>query len=581
MSESGRIPTRLSPDVASLTVLVDGEEISGEFHVLSATISRELNRIPTASLHLRDGEAARETFPASDTEHFLPGREIEIRLGYRGDTESVFTGVVVRHSVRVRKNETRLDVELVDRAVRMTTVRRCRQFADMRDSDVLAELFAQHGVQADVASTQSTLPQVVQYGCSDWDFAVCRAEANGQVVRVRDGKATVAPPDVGARPVVAARFGATLLELDAEIDARRQPGGVTAQAWNPTDQELLETEASEPQVTDSGNLDAADLAGVVATDAEVLRHGGTLSEPELKAWADARLLLGRLAKVRGRARFQGFAGVDAGDVVDVTGIGKRFSGTQYVGGVRHTLTDGNWETDVAFGLGTGIHAEKYPVTPLPAGGLLAAVNGLQVGVVTALEGDPAGEDRIRVGLPMLGQADDGLWARLATLDAGDGRGTYVRPEVGDEVVVGFLDADPRFPVVLGQLHSSAKPAPVPGADDNHLKGYVSRSGITLGFDDEKVAVVVETPAGNRLTLSEDAETVSLSDQHGNTVVLDGAGITLESSKDLVLKAAGDLSLNGTKVEVAAQSTLKVGGQASVDINSSGTLTVKGSLVQIN
>ena len=38
-----------------------------------------------------------------------------------------------------------------------------------------------------------------------------------------------------------------------------------------------------------------------------------------------------------------------------------------------------------------IHAEKYPITPLPAGGLLAAVNGLQVGVVTALEGDPAGE----------------------------------------------------------------------------------------------------------------------------------------------------------------------------------------------
>ena len=153
--------------------------------------------------------------------------------------------------------------------------------------------------------------------------------------------------------------------------------------------------------------------------------------------------------------------------------------------------------------------------------------------------------------------------------------------VGDEVVVGFLDADPRFPVVLGQLHSSAKPAPVPGADDNHLKGYVSRSGITLGFDDEKVAVVVETPAGNSLVLSEDAKTASLTDQHGNKVVLDDAGITLESSKDLVLKASGNLSLTGTQVEVAAQSTLKVEGQASVGINSSGTLTVKGSLVQIN
>lgn len=575
------IPTGTSPDVASITVLVDGQEISGEFHVLSATVSRELNRIPTASVQLSDGEAARQTFAASDTEHFLPGSEIEIRLGYRGDTETVFTGIVVKHSIRVRKSGTRLDVQLSDKTVRMTTVTRCRQFIDMSDSDVLEELFSQHGLQSDLASTSATLPQIVQYGCSDWDFAVCRAEANGHVVKVRDGKVTVAPPGVGAQPVVATRFGATLLELDAEIDARRQPTGVTAHAWSATDQELLEAEASEPRVTNSGNVQAADLAEVVADDPHALRHGGALAEPELKAWADARLLVSRLAKVRGRARFQGFAGVDAGDVVDVTGIGARFSGSQYVGGVRHTFADGNWETDVAFGLGPETHAEKYPVTALAAGGLLAAVNGLQLAVVTALEQDPAGEDRISVHLPMLGQAGDGIWARLATLDAGDGRGTFFRPEVGDEVVVGFLDADPRHPVVLGQLHSSAKPAPEPGADDNHTKGYVSRSGIRLGFDDDLVAVVLQTPAGNTLTLSEDARIASLADQHGNKVVLDQAGITLESAKDLVLKASGSVELKGTTVEAAAQASLTLEGQASVGLNSGGTLTVKGSLVQIN
>ncbi len=226
-------------------------------------------------------------------------------------------------------------------------------------------------------------------------------------------------------------------------------------------------------------------------------------------------------------------------------------------------------------------AATYPVTSQPAGGLLPAVNGLQIGIVTALESDPDGEDRIKVRLPLVSAAEEGVWARLATLDAGDERGTFFRPEIDDEVVVGFLDGDPRFPVVLGQCHSSAKPAPETATDDNHVKGYVSRSKLKLTFDDDKKVVVLETPAGNKLTLSEDAKSVSLEDQNGNSITLDDGGITLKSAKDLTLKASGDVKVEGTNVEFKAQSSFKAEGQSGADLKSSGTLTVKGSLVQIN
>ena len=174
-------------------------------------------------------------------------------------------------------------------------------------------------------------------------------------------------------------------------------------------------------------------------------------------------------------------------------------------GVRHTFANGNWETDVAFGLDPETYAATYPVTAQPAGGLLPAVNGLQIGIVTALEDDPDGEDRIKCRLPLVSDSEEGVWARLATLDAGNERGTFFRPEIDDEVIVGFLDDDPRFPVVLGQCHSSAKPAPEPAKDDNNLKGYVSRSKLKLTFDDDKKVVGLETPGGNKLTLSEDAK----------------------------------------------------------------------------
>ena len=38
--------------------------------------------------------------------------------------------------------------------------------------------------------------------------------------------------------------------------------------------------------------------------------------------------------------------------------------------------------------------------------------------------------------------EQGVWARVATLDAGNDRGTFFRPEVDDEVVLGFFHDDP-------------------------------------------------------------------------------------------------------------------------------------------
>ena len=581
MPESTVIPTPASPDVCSVNVLIDGEQISTEFHVLAVSVSQELGRIPSATVQLRDGEASRQSFPASDTDHFVPGRKIEIQLGYRGETETVFAGLVVKHRVGVRKDGSQLTLECRDEAVRMTRHRRSRLFLEMSDANVIDEILGEHGLERDVGATTPTLPEIVQYDATDWDFVVSRADAHGLVVRVRDGAVTVQPPDTDAKPVVTAQYGATVLELDAEIDARWQTGGTTTTSWDPKEQEALTAEAAEPDLPDSGNLSASDLADVLGSDPQVLRHSGPVGDPELQSWADGHLLRGRLAKVRGRVRFQGFSGVGAGDMVEVTGIGDRFSGAHYVSGIRHTLANGNWETDVAFGLPPRTHLEVFPASAPPSAGLLPSTAGLQTGVVVALEGDPAGEDRIQVHLTLVGEGGDAVWARLATLDAGSERGTFFRPEIGDEVVVGFLDDDPRFPVVLGQLHSSALPAPEPGSDDNALKGYVSRSGMRLTFDDDLTVVRLETPGGNVLVLSEDESSVTLADENGSTVTLDGDGVTIDSSGDLVLKASGEVSVEGANVSLAASARLTAEGSAGAELSSGGTAVLKGSLVQIN
>lgn len=588
MSPENTIPTPATPDVCTIAVLIDGVEIPGKFQIVALSVSHELNRIPSAVLQLLDGEASKGTFEASDEELFIPGKEIEIQLGYRARNDSVFSGLVIKQSLKIRKNGSFLSVECRGKAVKMTRGVKNRYFTDMKDSDVMEEIIGTYGLQSDVMATTPEPDSIVQYESTDWDFLLCRAEANGMVVMASNDAVTVATPDASAEPAVTVRYGATVLELDAELDARVQETGITASTWNPADQEIVETEAAEPSTTSNGNLSADDLADVLGGDAAVIRHGGNLSQLELQAWANGRLIKERLAKVRGRVRFQGLASILPGQVIEVTGIGARFEGNLYVSGVRHTVSGGNWETDVQFGLDPELFPERYNLRPLPASGLLPGVGGLQMGVVTLLEGDPESMERIKVRLPMISDASEGIWARLATLDAGDGRGTFFRPEIGDEVVVGFLADDPRHPVVLGMCHSAAKPAPESASDDNHRKGYVSREKMMFTFDDDKKIIHLETPGGNKLSLSDEENGIIVEDMNGNKITLDDNGITIESASDIVFKATGDLKAEGVNIELAAQSGFKAEGSAtaelsgaSTELKGSATAKISGGMVQIN
>jgi uncharacterized protein involved in type VI secretion and phage assembly len=213
--------------------------------------------------------------------------------------------------------------------------------------------------------------------------------------------------------------------------------------------------------------------------------------------------------------------------------------------------------------------------------MLPPVEGLQIGVVTALAGDPDGEERIKVRIPVIHDADEGAWARIATLDAGSNRGTVFRPEIGDEVVVGFIQRDPRHAVILGMVHSSANAAPIPASDDNHEKAYVSRSELKLHFNDDTKVVTLSTKAGNQLVLSEDQKAITLQDQHGNKIVMDQSGIQIESIKDVKITATGNLTAEGVNATLKGSGQLTAEGGGSAEFKSGGNTALKGSMVQIN
>ena len=427
----------------------------------------------------------------------------------------------------------------------------------------------------------------MQYQASDWDFMLSRLDAAGHLCFVDGGKVSTVKPALDAAPLATVGFGAEILELDAEIDARTQTTSIHAQSWDPAGQKLQESKAVDPAWRGNGDLDGGKLSKAAQQSEDFLWSGGSLSADALQEWADATQLRARLAATRGRARFEGISAVKPGVVLELARISKRFNGKVYVTGVRHEFSGNNWVTDAEFGLTREPHAARAPVSQLPAAGIAAAVHGLQVGVVTAIADDPGKEHRVRVKLPIAGMDEDGVWARVATPDAGKGdgdkpRGMFIRPEEGDEVVLGFFDGDPAQPVILGMLHSSKLAPPEEADKKNNAKVYVSRSGIALRFDDEKKSVTLETPGKNKLVLDDDAGGIEIRDQHGNTIKMDKEGITIMAKdKAVTVKASTGVKAEGKNIEFKAQTTFKASANSQAEVKSSGQLTLKGSIVMIN
>lgn len=112
------------------------------------------------------------------------------------------------------------------------------------------------------------------------------------------------------------------------------------------------------------------------------------------------------------------------------------------------------------------------------------VHGATIGIVCDLN-DPEQMGRVRVWFPALDDEAVSFWARIRASQAGDSRGNFIRPEMGDEVLVMFEQGSMQQPFIVGCLWNGKDPIPGPGNPDgaNDHKWLQTRSGHQLVFND--------------------------------------------------------------------------------------------------
>ncbi len=577
--------------VLGVSIKLDGSPVSDTTQVASVRIEKAIGLIPEATVSILVNEIIADEAAELDGSSFAIGTAITIAAYYGdGEEQALFDGVIMATRLRIDERQgVRLELTCRDKAMALLGLRNSVLYGQQNDGDAMNGIIADAGLQADIVSTTDTAADQLRFAASDWEYLRILADRNGLVLNADAGKISAQAPDTDAEPPLIVTLGSDLIAVDLTVDAQSAVGAAEFSAWSPQDQEKVTGDGGSLPPGTLGSTASTTIAKVLGSRTFRAGTAGDFADADLGRMAKARLARSVLSSVHGHCRFQGSGAIQPGDMLEIAGTGAVFAGKVYVGGVSHEIEDGNWITEASLGLDPDWATDRFGAGGATTAGITAPHLGLQIGKVMTVAEDPDGKQRIKVSLPLVADPAAEIWARFAQPYASGGAGIQFMPEVDDEVVVGFLSADPNAAIVLGALHSANIAQAIAPEAENNLKGIITRAALRIDFDDDKKILKLSTPGGHSITMDDDAMELTLADMNGNSVTFSSSGIAIESDMDITITATGkveatatqDATISGMNVTCIADIGFTAEGNATAELSASGSTTVKGGVVQIN
>lgn len=178
--------------------------------------------------------------------------------------------------------------------------------------------------------------------------------------------------------------------------------------------------------------------------------------------------------------------------------------------------------------------------------------GVAEAVVTSVD-DPEQEGRVKVQFPWFDPGMDSDWCRVAQIYAGKGYGAFWVPEIDDEVIVGFVQGDMRFPIVLGGLYNGVDKPPTHRDSSTDQKMFQTKAGHILLFDDTsgQERVQLTTKGGHEVTMDDAGQSVTVETSSGQKITMDASSITIEAKASVTVKGGASVTVDAPSIKLGA------------------------------
>jgi len=548
-------------------ITVDKERI--EYDISSVELRQYIDKHHVLRLSVR--ERAEDTKRDIVAYSEVLGKSISMNIQPAGGVVSesralTFVGVVTK--VEQSSSIDAINVTTIEAhspTIAMAGARHNAFFRDQSRSDIIGAIVRNYPITVGtIDSSGDSLKFCVQHRETDYEFVMRLASGAGLFAHY-DGQefGAIKANSSGAEQLVwRETLGALAMCLGTA------PQEFTAQVYN-YEQAKSYTQDTK-SVRSTASLSALSQASPDASK-KIYRDSGFSTSPRVVA--DARSLDQILERDRARSMGQmitceGQSNVPAikvGKCVQIRGLDK-LDGHYLIDSIVHRVN------------ATGGYHNRFTGRPLDIAypsGYSAVPTATHLQTATVVDNnDPDKLGRIKVKFPWL-EAEETIWVRFLTPHAGEDRGWYAVPEIGDEVLVGYEFGNPNHPIALGALYNkNAAPPGAAATPENDIKLFRTKAGNEIKINDksgsEEIAITTKD-GDNKVVLNMSGPSISIESK--GDISIKGSNISIESDQKIKLKA-------GTDAEIEAGANLKT--KAAAQYNAEGAMvTVKGNPINLN
>jgi len=550
------IPT---DDLLKLEFLTDEKDNGLDALLKEAQVTFELNKIPFAKFTFIASNPDVDTTADLPTDLLKKGQKIELKVTVNKNPQTLFKGFIKSVEKSISESSTTVKIECKDLAYQLTKPSNESDDSTETFKAKLDRFFSQANITNKIESEgQSWEEEYITRNphTIPWDYLVGFLDSIGMMVNVRNGEfSTLDILEAVPEEKYAAENGINVFMFSGREDESKKLSKASIEYWDPSSQSMEKIEAEQEAEKNIKTLTLNESRFLTST---------------MTRMANTFLKRSNHAVIQGELSTFGNLEAKAGDFLICSKVNKEIDKKKLlISKEYHTFENASWKTEYTLGVESEQSFTETNSPSVPAQqaqtGQTNSVSGLQIGVVTQIEEDPDNQFRIKVRIPTLSESGEGVWARLANVFSGNEMGSFFIPNVNDEVIVGCLGNNPDTPIILGSLYSSQNAMPFPIEKENYTKAFVTKEGTKIQLDDEKKSIELSTKKGNKLLISDDEKGFVLEDENGNKILMNADGITLDSSKDLILKARMDFKMDSAKAALSA----------------SATMDVKGSIIKLN
>jgi phage protein D len=274
-----------------------------------------------------------------DSDELAPGNTVEIKLGYRGELETLIRGEITGLHASYPSNEpSQVDVQGFDKLHRLRRGKRTRAFYEIKDSQIAETIAGDLGLSADVEDTRVVHRYLLQNNMSDVDFLLMRARRIRYEVLIAEQTLVFrqAANDLGE--VLTLEYQRNLKSFAPRLSTVLQTSEVSVRGWSPASKEAI---LGVARAGDEISKMAGQEVGPAIADSAFGSTSGSVvrlpvaSQAEADQIAKARFNEMAIELISGEGEAVGNPALRAGVTVRFAGLGERFSGLYYVKRAEH------------------------------------------------------------------------------------------------------------------------------------------------------------------------------------------------------------------------------------------------------